>query len=95
MYIAVNKIPVPAGHEQAVAEGFKKALPGMKRFSGFLGLELWKSPDGSIQAVSRWTTKEALDEYLNDELFKRHHEGTESKGHGHNLVSYYECEVLA
>lgn len=93
MFIAVNKIQVPQEHREAAISGFQRALAGMQRFQGFLGLEIWTAEDGSMQAISRWSTKEALDEYLNDDLFKSHH------GHGSGQrtpgqVTYYNAEVL-
>jgi len=96
MYIAVNRIAAPEGHAQAMIEGFKHAAPGMKRFSGFLGLELWTAEDGSIHAVSRWASKEALDEYLKNDLFRQHHSGASSEQMNiPNQVSYYSAEVLS
>jgi heme-degrading monooxygenase HmoA len=95
MYIAVNRIAAPEGQAQAMIEGFKHAAPGMKRFSGFLGLELWTAEDGSIDAVSRWSSKEALDEYLKNDLFRQHHSGASSEQMNvPNQVSYYSAEVL-
>jgi heme-degrading monooxygenase HmoA len=96
MYIAVNRIVAPAGQVQATIEGFKHAAPAMKRFSGFLGLELWTAEDGAIQAVSRWASKEALDEYLKDDLFRRHHGGAgREQMDVPNQVSYYSAEVIS
>jgi heme-degrading monooxygenase HmoA len=96
MYIAVNQIAAPAGQAQAMIEGFKHAAPGMKRFNGFLGLELWTAEDGTIHAVSRWASKEALDEYLKDDLFQHHHSGTTSEQRNvPNQVAYYSAEVLS
>ena len=96
MYIAMNRIAAPEGQEQAMIEGFKHAVPGMKRFNGFIGLELWTSEDGTIHAISRWASKEALDEYLKDDLFRHHHSGASSeKLNVPNQVSYYSAEVLS
>jgi heme-degrading monooxygenase HmoA len=96
MYIAVNRIAAPEGQAQAMIEGFKHAAPGMKRFSGFLGLELWTAEDGSIHAVSRWASKEALDEYLKNDLFRQHHSGASiQQMNVPNQVSYYSAEVLS
>ena len=95
MFIAVHKIQVPAAHRQAAIDGFEKAMPGMKRFKGFLGLELWTAEDNTLSAVSRWESKEALDEYLSNDLFAQHH-GAPSGGHagGSDAVTYYEAKVL-
>jgi len=96
MYIAVNRIAASEDQVQAMIEGFKHAAPGMKRFSGFLGLELWTAEDGTIHAVSRWASKEALDEYLKDDLFRHHHSGAgRDQMNVPNQVSYYSAEVLS
>jgi heme oxygenase (staphylobilin-producing) len=96
MYIVVNRIAAPEGQAQAMTEGFKRAAPAMKRFGGFLGLELWTAEDGSIHAVSRWDSKEALDEYLKNDLFRQHHSGVSSEQMNiPNQVSYYSAEVLS
>jgi heme-degrading monooxygenase HmoA len=94
MFIAVNNIAGPGGNEKML-EGFKHAVPSMKQFKGFLGLEIWTAPDGSMQAVSRWTSKEALDEYLNNALFRSHHGGASSERMNiPGQVFYYNAEVL-
>ena len=92
MYIAVNKIPA---HPHVIA-AFKQAAPDMKQFSGFLGLEIWEAADGSLQAVSRWTSKEALDEYLNNQAFKQHHGGGNApQGNtAEHTTTYYTSEVV-
>ena len=97
MYIVVNKLSVPADQRQAMIQGFKHALPSMKRFSGFLGFELWTAEDGTVQAVSRWESKEAVDEYLQNDLFRQHHGGPAGpQEHAPNQVTTrYTVDVLA
>jgi heme oxygenase (staphylobilin-producing) len=97
MYIVVNKISVPADQRQTLVEGFKHALPGMKRFSGFLGFELWTAEDGTVQAVSRWESKEAVDEYLQNDLFRQHHGGParQQENLANQVTTRYTAEVLS
>ncbi len=95
MYIVVNTISVPEEQRQAVIEGFKHALPGMKRFSGFLGFELWTAEDGSMQAVSRWESKEAVEEYLQNDLFQRHHSGVSSERMSIARPAHFTAEILS
>ena len=79
MFIAVNKIPVQnAEHGQKMEQAFRQAMPGMKQFKGFLGMELWHEEDGNILAVSRWESKAALEEYTSSNLFGHHHGGASS-----------------
>jgi heme-degrading monooxygenase HmoA len=95
MFIAVNKISASSSQKEAMVEGFKKAGPGMKQFSGFLGLEIWTEQDGSLLAVSRWTSKEAMDEYTSNALFRSHHRGTSAEQPaGQNQTLYYEGEQI-
>lgn len=94
MYIAVNRVAGPGAPTERVIEGFKHAAPHMKMFKGYLGLELWTGEDGSMQAISRWESKEALDEYLNSDMFKGHHGGSREETSKPGLVTYYEAQVI-
>jgi heme-degrading monooxygenase HmoA len=95
MYIVVNTISVPEAQRQAVIEGFKHALPGMKRFNGFLGMEVWTAEDGSMQAISRWNSKEAMEAYLQNDLFKQHHGGIDSQRMSIARPAHYSAEILS
>ena len=97
MFIAVNKIMAPAEHRQAVIEAFEKAAPEMKQFKGFLGLEMWTAEDNTLQAVSKWESKEAMEEYTNNSLFSRHHGGGASSGEpgrGGPVTTYYTASTV-
>lgn len=95
MFIAVNKIPVPPAHQQAMLEAFEKAAPGMKQFSGFLGLEMWTDENNVLFAVSRWETKADLEEYTKNPLFKQHHGNTPTDQESQQgLVTYYSGKTI-
>jgi heme-degrading monooxygenase HmoA len=84
MFIAVNKLAGPGTeHGEAILQGFKQAIPGMKQFKGFRGMEIWTDTDGAVSAVSRWDSKEALEEYTSSPLFGQHH-GAPSTSHQHS-----------
>lgn len=97
MFIAVNKIAVPAAHREQMVAAFEREAPKMKQFKGFLGLELWNAEDGSLMAVSRWESKEAINEYTSNPLFQAHHSGASHEqarqGHDGN-TEYYEAKIL-
>ncbi len=90
MFIVVNKVQVPAAHREAVEKAFEQAMPTMKQFKGFLGLELWTGEDNALQAISRWESKEAMEEYIKNDTFQQHH-GAGSEGGG---GTYYTGRVL-
>lgn len=99
MFIAVNKLAGPGTpHGEAILEGFKKAIPGMKQFKGFRGMEIWTASDGSVSAISRWESEEALEEYTSSPLFGQHHGGPSQHGSAEKQrpsgVQYYTAEIL-
>lgn len=95
MYIAMNKVAVPAAHRQAVIEAFERSAPEMKRFRGFLGLELWTDEDDTLYAISRWESREAMEEYTSNSLFKDHHGGSGNPQTARpDLVTHYNGKVV-
>jgi heme-degrading monooxygenase HmoA len=105
MFIAVTRVKLPKEHLERMAEGFRRAAPDMRQFSGFLGLELWRSED-TLEAISRWESRQAMEVYSNSDLFRSHHgrptsgrpagggETTGQQGPGAGQVAYYEGEVV-
>jgi heme-degrading monooxygenase HmoA len=96
MHIVVNKVAAPASQQQAVIEGFEKAAPAMKRFKGFLGLEIWIAEDNSILAVSRWESKAALEEYTSNPMFRSHHggESSQQRSGSDQVTTYYAGHTI-
>lgn len=76
LFIAMNTIKVE--NQEEMAKVFEHAAPHLKAFDGFLGFELWSS-DEELKAVSRWETKEDFDQYINSDMFKKHHGGSEEE----------------
>jgi heme-degrading monooxygenase HmoA len=55
-----------------MVEGFRRGGPELRRFPGFLRFELWRN-DETLEAVSRWESREAMDVYRNSPIFGAHH----------------------
>jgi heme-degrading monooxygenase HmoA len=72
MFIAVTRIKAPRAAQERMVEGFRRGGPELKRFPGFLGLELWRNDD-TLEAVSRWASREAMEEYRASPMFGAHH----------------------
>lgn len=92
VYIAVTRIAAPKEAIDRMVEGFRHAAPSMKSFPGCLGLELWRDGD-TLQAISRWESREAVEAYAKSDLFGRHHAGG-AGGTGGGQVEYYDAEVI-
>jgi heme-degrading monooxygenase HmoA len=87
MFIAVTRIALPPEQLEQMAEAFRRSAPDLKQFDGFLGLELWRDGE-SLQAVSRWESRAAMETYQRSEAFRAHHGGGAPSGqpHGHDAA---------
>ncbi|MDQ6672535.1 MAG: antibiotic biosynthesis monooxygenase [Chloroflexota bacterium] len=72
MFIAVTKITAPAAAQERMVEGFRRGGPDLKHFPGFVGFELWRNDD-TLEAVSRWESREAMEAYRASPAFGAHH----------------------
>lgn len=72
MFIAVTRVAAPTAQLDQMAEAFRRAAPDLKQFEGFLGLELWRDGE-SLQAVSRWESRAAMEAYQRSAVFGAHH----------------------
>jgi heme-degrading monooxygenase HmoA len=94
MYITVTTVKAPSEHLDHIAQAFRDAAPSMQGFPGCTGFELWRKGD-TLQAVSRWESREAIEAYARSDLFTAHHPGAATgQGAGPGQVEYYEGEVL-
>lgn len=92
MFIAVTRIQAPAPALDRMTEGFRRGAPELKRFPGFVGFELWRN-EGTLEAVSRWQSREAMDAYRTSPMFGAHHgPGTGSDGSAE--IVQFDAEVI-
>jgi heme-degrading monooxygenase HmoA len=97
MFIAVTRITAPSAAQERMVEGFRRGGPELKHFPGFLGFELWRN-DTTLEAVSRWESREAMEGYRSSPIFGAHHgPGTSaetSAGPGGAEVVSFDAEVV-
>ena len=105
MFIAVNRITAPQQAMDRMVEGFRRNADSLKSFEGFISFELWRG-ETTLEAVSKWASREAFDAWANSESFLASHGfargqggqqgGAQQGGQGGGAtVAYYEGEVLA
>jgi len=95
MFVVVNTITVAPEAQGRMVENFRAHAPDLRAFEGFLGFEIWQT-EGTILAVSRWTSREAFMQYPQSEVFKKHHKGmggVEAMKAAH--IAMYEGESFA
>ena len=97
MYVAVTRLTAPKERLERMAQGFKHAAPTIKDFPGCIGFELWVN-DTTLEAISRWESKEAVEAYAKSDLFTAHHPGataaSSEQGAGAGAVEYFDGEVI-
>jgi heme-degrading monooxygenase HmoA len=90
MFIAVTRIKdVPPDVIDRMVAGFRHGAPDLRQFAGFLGFELWRT-ENSLEAVSRWESRAAMEAYRNSPAFAAHHHGNQQAGE----VAWYDAEIV-
>jgi heme-degrading monooxygenase HmoA len=98
MFIAVTTITAPSEALTRMAEAFRRSAPDLMQFAGFVGLELWRG-EGTLRAVSRWESRDAMAAYAASDTFHSHHgqaAGAQPSTHGAatSHVEYYDGELI-
>jgi heme-degrading monooxygenase HmoA len=93
MFIAVNRIVAPAPQQARIMQGFEQRADDLKQLKGSLGLELWTSDD-ALLVISRWESREAMDEYVNHPMFRQHHPNVTQDEKKQADFSYYDAKVI-
>lgn len=94
MFIAVTRIKAPQQALDRMAEGFRRNAPDLKQFPGFIGFELWRSDD-TLEAVSRWESKQAVEAYSRSPMFQSHHgKSTGAQEQSAVQLAQYTAEIL-
>ena len=103
MFVAVNRITAPQQAMDRMVEGFRRNAESLKSFEGFIAFELWRG-ETTLDAVSKWTSREAFDAWANSDSFLASHGFARGQGGqggqpgtqgGGATVAYYEGEVMA
>lgn len=90
MFIAVTRIKgAPPQAIDRMVEAFRRGAQDLDQFAGFKGFELWRNED-TLEAVSRWESRQAMEEYTNSPAFGAHH----SRGGQGGEIAYYDAEVV-
>jgi heme-degrading monooxygenase HmoA len=90
MFIAVTRIKdVPPPAIDRMVEAFRRGAQDLTQFAGFRGFELWRT-ENSLDAVSRWDSREAMEAYRASPAFGAHHQGSQQGGE----VAWYDAEIV-
>ena len=77
MFVAINKLTVPAEYAGRLEEGFTRSAGGMDGVDGFVSFDLLKSEaGGEFLVVTRWRDKAAFQTWREGDAFSRAHATT-------------------
>lgn len=93
MLIAVTRVQIPKEQQGHLATAFRRGAQDLKQFPGFLGFELWQN-DTTLEAVSRWESRQAMDAYAQSDLFRAHHGRSGGNQPPAGQIEYFEGEVV-
>jgi len=90
--VTVTRVQIPKEQQGHLAAAFRKGAQELKQFPGFLGFELWLN-DTTLEAVSRWESRQAMEAYTQSDLFRAHH-GRGGGGPPPGQIEYFDGEVV-
>ncbi len=96
MFVTVTRVQLPKERLDRMAEAFRQGARDLKQFPGFLGFELWRNDD-TLEAVSRWESREAMEAYSRSDAFRAHHGRGATEGAAHPMpgqIEYFDGEVV-
>jgi heme oxygenase (mycobilin-producing) len=79
MYVAINKLTVPAEYAGRLEQGFSHSAGGMDGVDGFVSFDLLKKEEGGeYLVVTKWRDKAAFLAWREGDAFSRAHATTNS-----------------
>lgn len=76
MIVAISRIRVVSGNEEAIAAQYRQRLGAVEEAPGFLGLEILQEQDRpeAFLVLMRWRERADFEAYRRSEAFRRAHE---------------------
>ena len=77
MFVAINRLRVPAEYAGRLEEGFTQAAGGMDGVAGFVSFDLLRAKDGGeYLVVTRWQDQSSFEAWREGDAFQRSHGST-------------------
>jgi heme-degrading monooxygenase HmoA len=77
MFVAINRLKVPAEYGGHLEDRFKANAGGMSDVAGFVSFDLMRAEQGGeYLVVTRWQDKSSFEAWREGDAFSRAHAGT-------------------
>ena len=93
MFVAINRLRVPAEYAGRLEEGFGRA-GGMEGVAGFISFDLLRAEDGGEYLVlTRWADKPSFEAWREGDAFQRAHAGTNPNSPVRSELTVYDVVI--
>jgi heme-degrading monooxygenase HmoA len=90
MFVAINRLRVPAEYASRLEEGFSRAS-GMEGVAGLLSFELLRAQDGGeYLVVTRWEDQGSFEAWREGDAFQRAHATTNQQSPVKSELARYD-----
>jgi heme-degrading monooxygenase HmoA len=74
MFVAINRLTVPAEYAGRLEEGFGRSAGGMDGVAGFVSFDLLRSEaGGEYMVLTKWRDRASFDAWREGDAFQRSH----------------------
>lgn len=91
MFVAINRLRLPAEYAGRLEEGFKSQAGGMDGVAGFVSFDLLRAEEGGeYLVVTRWNDKPSFEAWREGDAFQRSHGSTNPNSPVKSELSMYD-----
>ena len=94
MFVAINRLTVPAEYGSHLEEAFSKNAGGMKDVAGFVSFDLMRAEaGGEYLVVTRWEDRPSFEAWREGDAFSKAHANTNPNSPVKSELATYEVLV--
>ncbi|MFN8635015.1 MAG: antibiotic biosynthesis monooxygenase family protein [Chloroflexota bacterium] len=94
MFVAINKLTVPAEYGEHLEQAFGKNAGGMKDVAGFISFDLMKAEaGGEYLVVTKWQDKPSFEAWREGDAFSRAHSNVNANSPVKSELGTYDVVV--
>jgi heme-degrading monooxygenase HmoA len=94
MYVAINRLTVPAEYGSHLEEAFGRNAGGMKDVAGFVAFDLMRAEGGGeYLVVTRWQDRPSFEAWREGDAFSKAHSNTNPNSPVTSKLETYEIII--
>jgi heme oxygenase (staphylobilin-producing) len=94
MFVAINRLTMPAEYGSHLEERFKANAGGMAGVAGFISFDLMRAEEGGeYLVVTKWEDKGSFEAWREGDAFSKAHSGTNPNSPVKSVLGTYDIVV--